>query len=322
MSEIKTLSRAEWMRGSAGISVHWTAALCTEDGFCPSFEDSVNAFNVTEFADALKYVGARHLIFTTAHAYQYMAMPNAALDAIAPGRTTKRDLFGEILDACGERGIKVIAYYNHSCNEPSLEVCRWIRACECPFRNDRGGDMERFANNICSIVRWMSGHYGKRLSGWWFDSAYSVDSRGPHTYLSHRWKTPWTGPEYAFPWQRLLDAARSGNKDAACAINAGVGERYQYADDTDYYAGEAVEFDQKFEPEADGRRVDTRWLCVDNPAWVFHPVDGYCALRKPVPFLKEYVREHTEAGRMVTFNVLIDRRGKLNPAIRDLRGVL
>lgn len=322
----KVANRADWMKGSVGISVHWTAALCTETGFCPPFEETVNAFDVERFAETLKSIGAKHLIFTTAHAYQYMAMPNAALDAISPGRTTKRDLFGEILDACESRGIRVIAYYNHSCNEPSVMVCDWIRACGCPLRNDHGGDMETFAANISSIIRWMSQRYGRKISGWWFDSAYSVDSHGPVSYLDFKWRhhpaSTWDGPEYTFPWQRLLDAARSGNPDAACAINAGVGERYQYSDDTDWYAGESVQFDESFTPEADGRRVDTRWICVDDPGWVFRPEKGFCPLRKPVAFLRDYVRQHTSDGKMVTFNVLIDRAGKFNPAISELAEVL
>lgn len=322
--DMKRHGRAEWMKGDFGISTHWTAALCTEDGYCPPFEEIVDKFDVGQYADTIAETGAKHLIFTTAHAFQIMAMPNAALDAISPGRTTRRDLFGEIIDACAKRGIRVIAYYNHSCNEPSTMVCDWIRACECPLRNDHGGDMEKFSSNICSIVREMSMRYGKKLSGWWFDSAYSVDSHGPHTYLDYKWRlnTPeyeWNGPEYTFPWQKLLDAARSGNPDAACAINAGVGERFQYCDDTDYYCGEAVEFDEKFTPEADERLVDTRWLCADDTRWVFRPENGFCPFRKPVSFLRNYVQEHTAAGRMVTFNILIDRRGKFNPAIKELK---
>ena len=160
--------RAEWLRGSVGVSVHWTAAIPAADGSKVPFEEAVDRFDVKAFAGALAAVGARHIIFTTAHGLQYLPMPNAALDAIAPGRTTRRDLFGEILDACAERGIRVIAYYNHSCNSP--EPDSWKCACACPFPAvDR--DIRPFASNICSIVRCMSERYGRRLAGWWFDSS-------------------------------------------------------------------------------------------------------------------------------------------------------
>ncbi len=108
--------RAEWMRGSFGLSVHWTAQCALEDGTQVPFEEAVDRFDVERFADALESVGARHCIFTIAHGLQKMPCPNAALDAIDPGRTTKRDLVGELIAALGRRGIRFIAYYNHSCN--------------------------------------------------------------------------------------------------------------------------------------------------------------------------------------------------------------
>ena len=126
----------------------------------------------------------------------------------------------------------------------------------------------------------------------------------------------------AFPWQRLLDVARSGNSEAPVAINSGVGNRFQYCDDTDYYAGESVSFDQRFSPVADGHRVDTRWIALDDVKWTYDRDRGFLPLRKSVPDLRAYVREHVRAGRMVTFNVLIDRRGKVNPAVFALKDVL
>ena len=320
-------SRAAWMRGSVGLSVHWTASIPSADGHKTSFEEAVNAFDVVRFADKLKALGAQHLIFTTAHGAQMLPMPNAALDAIAPGRTTKRDLFGEILDACAARGIRVIAYYNHGCNGSNDLVRVWERQCAFPNGVAEGGSDETFARNISSIVGEMSRRYGAKISGWWFDSAYSVDSRGKHIGVFGEWhcvENPgdWRGREVRFDWPRLLAAARSGNPDAAVAVNGGVGVNFQYADDTDYYAGESVSFYEPFHPQADGRRVETRWICADDTNWTYDRTRGYCPLRRSVPELQAYVREHVRAGRMVTFNVLIDRTGRINPAADALKDVL
>lgn len=316
-----------WMRGSVGLSFHWTAGLPCEDGAKVSFEEAVNGFDVDRFVSTLDAVGARHLIFTTAHGLQFLPMPNAALDAIAPGRTSKRDLFGEILDACGRKGIRVIAYYNHSCNGASPEVVKWMRQCGCPRTPDGRGDEARFQTNVCAIVRDISLRYGRKISAWWFDSAYSVDTRGPIITFGgrgmlRRGKDKIDLAPVEFPWQRLLDAARSGNPVAPVAINSGVGNRFQYCDDTDYYAGEAVSFDQSYVPEADGRRVDTRWITLDDVKWTYSRARGFLPFRKSVPELQAYVREHVRAGHMVTFNVLIDRRGKINPAVFALKDVL
>jgi len=319
--------RAAWMRGSVGLSVHWTAGIPSADGRKTSFEEAVNAFDVNRFAEKLKDLGAQHLIFTTAHGAQMLPMPNAALDTIAPGRTTKRDLFGEILDACAARDIRVIAYYNHSCNGTNEAVRVWEKQCGFPNGVAEGGSDETFARNISSVVGEMSRRYGKKVSGWWFDSAYSVDSRGELVGVFGKWLVveepgAWRGRSVRFDWPRLLAAARSGNPEAAVAINAGVGRNFQYDDDTDYYAGESVSFSQAFTPVADGRRVETRWICADDPDWTYSRKRGFCSLRKSVPELQAYVREHVRAGRMVTFNVLIDRNGTINPAADALKDVL
>ena len=158
--------RAEWMRGSFGLSVHWTAQCALEDGTQVPFEEAVDRFDVERFADALESVGARHCIFTIAHGLQKMPCPNAALDAIDSGRTTKRDLVGELIAALGRRGIRFIAYYNHSCNgnDKGGLVKAWKTKCGCPCDDDGTGSMETFASNYCAIVSDLSRRYGKPVS--------------------------------------------------------------------------------------------------------------------------------------------------------------
>ena len=314
-ADAQAAGRAEWMRGSFGLSVHWTAQCALEDGSQIPFEEAVDRFDVERFADALESVGARHCIFTIAHGLQKMPCPNAALDAIDPGRTTKRDLVGELIAALGRRGIRFIAYYNHSCNgnDKNGLVKAWKTKCACPCDNDGTGSMETFASNYCAIVSDLSRRYGKGISAWWFDSPYSVDTSGPHRACKGEWR---------FPWARLIAAARSGNPGGAVAINAGIGQHFQYAPGADYLAGEARDKDQAFTPAPPGL-VDHRWMCVDSPAWVFSgrlakANGGFVPLRYSPETLRDYVRIHTAAGRMVTFNVLVDQLGRLNPALCEL----
>ena len=132
-AEAAEAGRADWMRGSFGLSVHWTAQCAMEDGTHLPFEEAVNGFDVKRFADVLEAVGARHCIFTVAHGLQMLPCPNAALDAIDPGRTTKRDLIGEIIAELGRRGIRFIAYYTHACTGGSAPVMAWKRKCAYPF---------------------------------------------------------------------------------------------------------------------------------------------------------------------------------------------
>ena len=305
--------RADWMRGSFGISVHWTANCACADGARISFEEAVRDFDAERFAETLSEAGARHCIFTVTHALQKMPCPNAALDRIAPGYTSRRDMLADVSAALRRRGIRLIAYYNHSCNDRSAPVLEWKRKCGYPCDGDGNGSMEIFATNYCAIVEDISRRHGAGIAGWWFDSPYSVDSSGPHKNVKGEWH---------FPWASLIAAARSGNPSAAVAINAGIGEHFLYAPDTDFHAGESVKFDETFRPDPHPGLVDHRWICADSTKWVFSKklveAGGFVPLRLPARDLAAYARRHTALGRMVTFNVLIDLRGNFNPAIHEL----
>ena len=297
-----------WMAGSVGISSHWTARTTNLDGSRPSWDDAVAHFDVGAYADALASVGATHCILTLAHALQQVPFPLAELDRILPGRTARRDLVGDLIQALADKGIRFVAYYNHSCNGD--DDPKWKAACGYADGTANGG-LDRFADHILSIVSAISARYGAGISAWWFDSAYSVDPRGPVNTISCEMG------DWRFPWRNLAGAARSGNRRAAVAINAGVGSRFAYTDDFDWYAGESVRIDEPFTPEALPGRRDHRWICLDSPAWVLtrgNARDGFAPPRFTDEDVAGYLREHAGAGRMVTFNLLIDAGGTINPA--------
>lgn len=299
-------SDTSWMRSSFGISVHWTSHTALQNGVNLPFHEAVGQFDVERFADTLASAGAQHCIFTLTHAEEYLAMPNSVLESILPGRTTERDLIGELIAALKKRSIRFIAYYNHSCNGEDDPL--WKKACS--YADGIHGDLDKFAKNICDIVSWISQRYGEDLRAWWFDSAYGVDPRGPVNRVSCEMGS------WQFPWEKLSSAAKSGNGNAAVAFNAGIGRRFLYAECQDYYCGEARTPDQEFTPEPLAGMQDHRWFCVDDPMWVFTrktAQSGFCGQRFPDPVLKSGIEEHLKAGRMVTLNILTDQAGNLNP---------
>ena len=300
-------TNTSWMAGSVGVSTHWTSHTVNADGTRPRYDDAVARFDVRAYADTLAEAGAQHCIFTLTHAEQYLPFPLAALDRILPGRTARRDLVGDLIAALAERGIRFIAYYNHSCNGGDDPA--WKTACGYAS-GATGGGLDRFADNVCAIVSAISERYGDGISAWWFDSAYSVDPRGPHNTVSCDMG------DWRFPWRSLTSAARSGNPCAAIAINAGVGSRFAYCDDFDWYAGEAVALDEPFSPDPLPGKQDHRWICLDDPNWILTRANaktGFVPKRFTDGQIAAYIREHTNAGRMVTFNVLIDAIGRINP---------
>lgn len=299
-----------WMRGSFGISVHWTTHSVRADGSRLPYREAVAAFNPERFAGTLAEAGAKHCIFTLTHAEQYLALPHPVLEKLLPGRTTERDLIGELIDALAARDIRFIAYYNHACNGNNDPA--WRKACGY----DAGirGDLDTFARNICAIVAFMAKRYGKSLSGWWFDSSYSVDPRGPHNSVSCEMG------EWQFPWAALARAATGGNPECAVAFNAGVGSRFLYAGCQNYYAGEAVALTERFSPGIRPGMRDTRWICLDSPDWLFsqrHATAGFSAPRFSDREVADYLDRHLRHGRMVTFNLQIDQEGRINPAALD-----
>ena len=308
-------ANTDWMRGSFGISVHWTSKTVFPDGSVNSYEDAVNAFEPDTFAETLESIGAKHCIFTLTHAQEYLALPHPVLERLMPGRTTARDLIGELMEALAKRNIRFIAYYNHSCN--GVGDPEWMRACG--YSAGIRGNLDLFAENICGIVEFMAKRYGNALSGWWFDISYSVDPRGPHNSISCEMGS------WQFPWEKLSAAAKAGYPDCAVSFNAGVGSRFLYTPCQDYYAGESVSLAECFFPEAVPGMTDHRWICSDSPDWVFCGKKNSCTFvepRFPDDALRDFIAQHRAAGRMVTLNLLIERGGKINPyAIAQLRRI-
>ena len=311
----KRRANADWLKGSVGVSSHWTNNTRRLDGAKPAFSDAVDGFDVAGYADAIAQAGAKHCIFTLAHAQQYLPCPLAELDRILPGRTARRDLIGELIAALDARGIRFIAYYNHSCN--GHDDPPWMDACG--YSRGKAGDLDLFQERICSIVGALSRRYGKGISGWWLDSAGSVDQTGPGTVSCDMGDWRWSWPAY-------IGAARSGNPDAVVAVNAGIYKNYEFTDLADYCAGEATSLEDKFDkPPRD--IVRHHWTILDDDGWVFCDFPWgkgrFAPGRYSDAALISFLDRQLSQGRMTTFNVGTDARGVANPfALGQIRRCL
>jgi len=163
---------ASWMiDGKYGLFVHWSALSYPFYGDQPRaqwFQKSVEMFDVKVFADAVERTGASWVNFTATHKGFYWPAPNAALDKILPGRTSKRDLLGEIIEELDRRGIRTLFYLHTGYN-----------GYESEFRKASGAtdkDRDRFSDNIAAILRDCSLRYGKKLFGFgYIDGALHFD---------------------------------------------------------------------------------------------------------------------------------------------------
>ena len=124
---------------------------------------------------------------------QYFPAPIRSLEKILPGRTSDRDLVGELADALHKRGITLWLYYHIG----AMTDAEWVKASGF-FETDT----KRLFDNWCSIVSEVGHRYGDKLAGWWFD-----DGTVSYYYRSA-------------PWERLTRAAKAGNPQRLIGFNA------------------------------------------------------------------------------------------------------
>jgi Alpha-L-fucosidase len=291
-----------------GVSTHWTAQSqpVGADDWLP-FEETVARFSPSSYLDQIATTGAQYVIFTSTHALQMLPAPSASIDRIAPGRTTKRDLIGELADACQSRGLHFILYYNHSCN--SGDDPAWEHAV-----GYHAADKSRLAGNLIEIVRELGIRYGSRAEAWWFDSCFSLDPRGAYNSVT----TDLHG--FQFPWEKWIDAAKAGFDARLVALSSGMLTHFIYSTHQDYEGGEANDLvavpSSRFTPD---HLQGHRWVCLDNPGWVHSRVmTPLAAPRFHRDQVTDYVRTCNKSSVPVTFNVDIDRTGLLSSGSLEL----
>ena len=137
-----------WMRGSFGVSSHYTQAVIDKrSNGAVKYSDAIDALNVEKIADALSQMGCTHYIFTLTHAKQYLPFPCETLNKILGGRTSKRDFLRDLIDALKAKEIRLILYYNHSCN--GNDDVLWKEACS--YAEGGKDALDKFAENIWKI---------------------------------------------------------------------------------------------------------------------------------------------------------------------------
>jgi hypothetical protein len=303
LSTYQPADSAWFSRCRFGIAVHWTAQSQPVSGSAEPFPEAVTHFDVDRFTRLVAAAGADYLLFTVAHALQFIPAPCAMVDGILPGRTTRRDLLGDLADACRARGLKLLLYYNHSCN--GGEDPAWEQAV-----GYHDADKAAFAERLCGIVAELSARYGPSVAAWWFDSPYSLDPSGPNNSVS----TDLRG--FRFPWEQFTTAAKAGHPGRLVTYNPGVQPHawhFLYTRHQDYLAGEANTLinppAKQFAPNG---LQNHRWVCLDNPQWV-HARAGMPLV--PPRYGREELRDYLRAARAattpVTFNVDVDQGGQV-----------
>lgn len=183
----------QWFRdANYGLMLHWTSEIAPRHGAPKPYNEAVRDFDLQTFVSQVVRSGAKFVTLTTSHGKMFFPAPLQSLDKILPGRTSERDLVGEVADALNAHGIRLMLYYHLGANSDAT----WQQASGF-FKTDTTD----FWNNWTAVIGEAGVRYGDKLAGWWFD-----DGTANYYYRSA-------------PWERLASVAKAGNPKRLICFN-------------------------------------------------------------------------------------------------------
>lgn len=215
----------DWFKDAGyGLMFQWTNRATPPEGPIKDWETKVNDFDLDGFIDFVEDSGAAYVVWSMTWGNQYISAPIESLDAIIAGRTTTRDLLGEMTDRLHEKGIKVIFYYHYGYECYHSQDVAWLEAA-----GGTAADKTELYSNLMRILSEVGTRYGDKLDGWWFD--------GGARYLNcHFDGSSAADGILTAPFKDYTAAARAGNPERMVAYNSWI--KPKITEYQDYYGGE------------------------------------------------------------------------------------
>ncbi len=161
-------SSAKWLADAQyGLMFQWGEWGYPEHGEGKPWPKMIDDFNVEKFADMVQSTGAGYVIWSATWRTYYFPAPIQAIERIMPGRTSQRDLIGELADALNRRGIKLMLYYHCGYGDREWQT----RNFGTTDANQIGTDA-LFRKNWIAIITEVGERYGSRLAGWFIDEGW------------------------------------------------------------------------------------------------------------------------------------------------------
>ncbi len=297
----------EWFKDAGyGLMFQWTNRATPRHGEVKDWEAKVNDFDLDGFIELVDDSGASYVIWSITWGQQYISAPVKSLDRLIAGRTTSRDLLGEMADRLHEKGVRLIFYYHYGYECYHSRDMDWLQAA--------GGlkpDKTELFTNVQSILSELGDRYGAKLDGWWFD--------GGARYLNcHFDGSSGADGILSAPFKEITLAALTGNSERLIAYNSWIKPRvteYQ-----DYYGGEGR---TSFEPDQlsdgvfkSGRQagLQAHGCFILEGAWGHIKPDS--AIAKPKYSLKkltEFVKMAEENRYPISINLEMYEDGSVSP---------
>jgi hypothetical protein len=215
-------SNTKWLADAQyGLMFQWGEWGYPEHGQGQPWPKIIDNFDVEKFANMVQSTGASYVIWSATWRTYYFPAPILAIERIMPGRTSKRDLIGELADALNRRGIKLMLYYHCGYGDKEWSV----RNFDTTDPNKIGADA-LFRRNWISIISEVGQRYGSHLAGWVIDEGWDPS---PFEEQGEALKTGYPGRIVAFnDWvrPRLTDFQDFEFGESFDGLNDGAGRLF------------------------------------------------------------------------------------------------
>jgi len=199
-----TRANTDWfVAAKCGFMFTWTSRTQPRHGSQKPYLEAVRDFEVEPFAEMVEQTGTGYVIFSTHHGDHTCPMPLQSWERVYPGFTSKRDLIGEMADALGRYGIKLLLYMSpNTIGKEATDLAFWHKP-NWPFLPVETD--EAYVNILKDIYTEMGNRYREKVAGYWFDGFTGINMK----YND-------------FPYERLNRAFKAGNQNRLVCINSWV----------------------------------------------------------------------------------------------------
>lgn len=170
---------AEFQKMKYGFFVHYVwggaaySATINKDGSKPAgLDDLADRFDAKQFAADLAAMKVEYVLFTAFHANMNTLYPSKVMDKWLPGHSAKRDLLGDMIKACKEKGIPVLFYTHprdgHDFTASEQAKTGWV-ATQTPNPDFDKWDKAKWNNFINEVYGELVDRYGNDILGLYLD---------------------------------------------------------------------------------------------------------------------------------------------------------
>ena len=287
----------KWLRDAKyGIMFQWGGWGYPQHGPKKPWPKMIDDFDVEAFARMAEDTGAGYVLWSVTWCSYHFPAPIKAIDRIAPGHTSQRDLVGDLADALAKRNIRLMLYYHEG--HPDKDW--WPKNWDYTDTDKK----VKFVNNLCEVMTEVGHRYGPKVAGWFLDDGMLF---------------------YPAPFERITKALKAGNPDRLVSYNSWILPRL--TDFQEVYMGEG--FLGSAETPVGGNGIFPAgpqkglfahgMFVLDGPDWGINHPDT--RINQPAFSAEQavgLVRRAAERGQTLSFNLLMYEDGSVSPASLDV----